>query len=305
MAIRLISSVPVNSGTAPNEPERADLIGADRGLRAPLEAEQEVGDRHALEEPDRFEQHREDDPGRGQDRDRGGEQQRRRDPALDAVAGAERRLDPAEPDRDAGAASAMAPTMKATVPMPSSRRQRSAAARIASFGSLLGGSPAAKRRTSSKKKSSIAGDCRATSGGSRLATIERSTRSPKSSQPSHRGQRRAGAQQSHVPGVVTWLGVQRGEILPSLLLRGAAPAEVEGGRRPARTIRSRRGHETGPLVGDASGGHACSPPAPVRITWSTGVNFSACSRTCLGRLPATGSGPSRPDSHPRRTRPRW
>ena len=60
---------------------RADLVGADRGLRAPLQAEQEVRDRHALEEPDRFEQHREHDPGGDHDRDRRGQQQRRSRPS--------------------------------------------------------------------------------------------------------------------------------------------------------------------------------------------------------------------------------
>ncbi len=79
-------------------------------------------------------------------------------------------------------ASDSAAAMKATVAMPSSWRHRSAAARIASFGSMFGGRPAAMRRTSSKKKLSIAGDCSATPAGSRLATTQRSTRSPNRAQ---------------------------------------------------------------------------------------------------------------------------
>ena len=48
---------------------RADLVGADRGLRAPLRAEQEVERRDLLEEPHGLEQHREHDADGGQHRD--------------------------------------------------------------------------------------------------------------------------------------------------------------------------------------------------------------------------------------------
>jgi hypothetical protein len=81
-------------------------------------------------------------------------------------------------------ASASAPAMNATVVIPSSWRHSSAAARMASFGSMFVGRPAAMRRTSSKKKLSMAGDCSAIPGGSRLATTQRSTRSPNSAQDS-------------------------------------------------------------------------------------------------------------------------
>ena len=50
---------------------RADLIGADRGLRAPLQAEQEVDRRDLLEEAHGLEQHREHDADRGQHGDAG------------------------------------------------------------------------------------------------------------------------------------------------------------------------------------------------------------------------------------------
>ena len=85
----VMSSVPANSGTAPKAPERADLVRAHRRLRAPLQAEQELADRHRA---GRSAAIRTAATARCRwwsgSRQRGADDQRDRDHALDPVAGA-------------------------------------------------------------------------------------------------------------------------------------------------------------------------------------------------------------------------
>ena len=74
----VMSSVPAKSGIAPKTAALARRLaaGAHEGaLRAPVRAEQEVEERHLLEEAERLEDQRQDDAERGQDRDdRAGDQ---------------------------------------------------------------------------------------------------------------------------------------------------------------------------------------------------------------------------------------
>ena len=89
MAMPEMSKVPVNSGTAPKAPEPTDLVGTDGRLRAPFEAEQELGDRYLLEEADSLEQDRQDDADGREYRDGRACDQEGPDDRLDAIAGAQ------------------------------------------------------------------------------------------------------------------------------------------------------------------------------------------------------------------------
>src|SRR3546814_7497959 len=77
-----------------DRPERAGrtrLVRPDRGLWAPVGAEQELDGRDETEEAQRLEQEREDDAERGQDRDQGCEEEEPHHQPLDPSAGAEMR----------------------------------------------------------------------------------------------------------------------------------------------------------------------------------------------------------------------
>ncbi len=238
---------------------RGDLIGADRGLRAPLEAEQELADRHLLEEADRFEQQREDDPGGGQDRDRSRQQQRRRDPALDPVAGAKARLDPAEPDRhcrdgERQRADHEGDRADAVEPAPEVGRGPH---RIVGLGirRQSGRHPAhvVEEEVEHRRRCRVVRRQPALDDPAQHEVAEQQPAEPQ-------GQRRAGAQQCHVPGVVAGLGVQAGDLAPALV-QSPPPAEIEAGAGEQQD-QQRRGHQRGSVAMRSKRGTGADRPRP-------------------------------------------
>ena len=81
---------------------RADLVGADRELRTPLRAEDELGQRDQPEELQRLIEHRQDDADGRQDRDQRAAEQCHTDDLLDPVACPHPGLDAKERDPAAG-----------------------------------------------------------------------------------------------------------------------------------------------------------------------------------------------------------
>src|SRR3546814_16723513 len=67
------------------------LVGADRDLRLPVEAEQELAQGYTVEEPERLEEQRNHDTERGQDGHHGAGDHQAVEDALDTVTGAELR----------------------------------------------------------------------------------------------------------------------------------------------------------------------------------------------------------------------
>ena len=88
MAMKAINSVPTNSGTAPKLPFRANLVGAHRDLRAPLQPKQELDRRDVQEKSGRLENQRENDADSGEDSDHRADDQQHPNDRLDAVPGA-------------------------------------------------------------------------------------------------------------------------------------------------------------------------------------------------------------------------
>ena len=101
MAMTVIRNVPANSGTAPNAPDEPtwSARSAVCGLHCRPNRNSVIGTfwKKRID----FEQHREDDPGGGRDRDAGRQPQGDGDPALDGVAGAELARDVAQRRRQA------------------------------------------------------------------------------------------------------------------------------------------------------------------------------------------------------------